>query len=943
MKLLKLLIIPLLLVIGYLILLSYPYFFSKINRHDSLGPLSLVEENSTNVQRTFSPERKTDNLNSHLLKGDKITSKFKASEDKLGIVLVRFTKMSGKVTDGIAFRIKKENDSKWYYENVYRAEEFQPDQYFTFGFPPISDSKNNSYIFEVESLLGTYKNGVGLSSVKPQFASVYKYSAKDLKNYKVLIPFIFKKFIYIKNNLNFLQNWETLAIFTLLLFFTFLMQKKKITVVDIIKFLPHLKNEHGKIFKAVINGLKSKYFSIEKKIIKLSKRVVSGFTSIKFYLLFFNTSTKKRIVIGLLIFLIAFLYRFSATLVDQVDVSLFYSSLGGGGDYDQFIRTATCAIRTFCPAIVGQNMPIEAPLLGTFFAIFGFTEGLKAYLYLMLILSSIVATIPHFLLSRKNWVTLGGVVGSLFLATSDFLTKVALNFPPDNGSLFTFSMFFIIYLLTLNFGTIRWVLLFGFAGLFDGMFKALLLLNDLSSLILFIPVFFYEKARKSGKSIFQKKNIKLLLLSSLPLLIFIIGYSAWELVTYIKFSAPYFLRGLLISKGSSFVIYTAFNDSSLVGNIGLVLLYLGVQAIIMLKHLIEFADLQTIFLAPIFIALLFFSFIKIPQKVIVRKIILTFILSVFLITLLTLIKNNYFKIHEIFNGDYIYSWVDQVYIGIFLFGEIIILSILNFNYSALKFTLPIITYVVMLIFMAKNAPFARLQTHVIAWNIILLAFLIDWIMTNVKKYLYAKVGTVLELFILILFIFVYISPKMAIMIVRLNSGLSAAQNEIKYLKWVDKNIPANAIILAGGKSDLVTIAENVKRPIAYNTLWNGALLIKSNEIPGVKPNDFSILQSGGSFGRNVPVDKISGIKLSDFSLIPNLQNKDNFKINKYIILEDDIFIWRNRVAGVADSVFSTSSATLLHGDDYSLKVYKFNEDLKRAIYELNIRNASANK
>ena len=69
------------------------------------------------------------------------------------------------------------------------------------------------------------------------------------------------------------------------------------------------------------------------------------------------------------------------------------------------------------------------------------------------------------------------------------------------------------------------------------------------------------------------------------------------------------------------------------------------------------------------------------------------------------------------------------------------------------------------------------------------------------------------------------------MVAQLPSGIYNNINEIKYLRWVNSSIPTNAIVLAGGKSDLVTVAENIKRPIIYSALWTAALLIKPNEIP----------------------------------------------------------------------------------------------------------------
>jgi hypothetical protein len=151
------------------------------------------------------------------------------------------------------------------------------------------------------------------------------------------------------------------------------------------------------------------------------------------------------------------------------------------------------------------------------------------------------------------------------------------------------------------------------------------------------------------------------------------------------------------------------------------------------------------------------------------------------------------------------------------------------------------------------------------------------------------------------------------MITQFTSGFMENKKQIRYLEWVENELPSNAIVLAGGKSDLITLGENLKKPIVYSSLWTTALLIKPNEIPGVTP--------------------------SDFSIVSELQNKNNFKIKKYTILEDDIFIWRARVTGVADGVFTADPKNnrALHGDNYTIKVYKSNPALNKNIYELKFK------
>jgi len=939
-RLLKLLIIPFLITFGYFTLVSYPYFNSKINRYDSLGPFSLVEEEVVNLQKTLAPDRKTDQFDNHLFKGEKMTGKVKSSENNVGILLFRFAKLADIVSDKIVFRIKEEGRQSWYYENKYEAKQFQDNQYFTFGFPPIAKSKGNLYIFEIESLSGTYKNGIGVSPVEPKVALVYKYTQNELKNYKTLSYFTFKKFVYVVNNVNYSQ---VLITFTLSLFFVFLMMKKNITIRDAVRFLLIIKNNPRRALRIIIIGTKSIYLLQEKKLLNFTKELTQRFSRTNIYIKFFNTNTKKRLSIGLLIFLLALTYRFSSSLINQH--LFFYAGLGGQGDYDQFIRAATCALKFCSYAILGQNFLFESIILGIFYEIWGFTGALKAYLYFMIILSSAVATIPHFLLSRKGFFSIGGIIGSLYLVFSDFLTWISLNFTPDNGSLFSFSIFYIVYFLTIHKGTFRWLLLFGAVGAIDALNKALFILNDLVALALFIPVLFYEKAKikgyslgKRAKSLFQNKNKKILFLYLLPFLVFLLIYSLWEYIVYLKFSAPYFLRGLLISGGKSYVYYTSFDDSSFTQSLASQLLYLSVSAVVMVKRLIDHADLRIIYLAPIFLGLLYFSFINsVRIGDLIKKLTLLSIFSIALAVLMILIKNNNYNIHQVFTGEYISkTWTFNIYVQIFLMSEIIVLFILNFKYPAIKLSLPIIPYVVMLIILTKDSPFPRLHTHVVAWSIILLAFIIDFLMTNVSR---KRIRVIIAPIILFLFVYVYLFPKIVTMVTQLNSGFAAKSDQIRYIKWVEGSIPANAVILAGGKSDVVILAENIKRSIIYNSVYSAAVLIKPREIPGVKPTDFEVANVP-KHTYNLKINEVPGVTPSDFSIVKELKSKDNFKKKKYIILEDDIYVWRARISGVADNVFfsETSTPSALYGDDYSIKVYKFNPTLKKAIYELNLRN-----
>jgi len=415
-------------------------------------------------------------------------------------------------------------------------------------------------------------------------------------------------------------------------------------------------------------------------------------------------------------------------------------------------------------------------------------------------------------------------------------------------------------------------------GTIDGLNKLTMLINDLGGLLLFFPVFLLNNTKKINKFPFFKFKPKLIFYSLLPILVFIVLYSGWEYIVQTKFHVNYYLRALIELHGHVGDNFnaTSFNEGMARGNILRALYYYAGSTIVLIKRITESADLNSMLLGPILFGLLFITFRK-PRFSFVKLIsmLIFFIIS---FAMIILFKYNYFGIHNI--AAYVYAWPDQVYVNVFLFEAIVFLFILNFRYKALRLSLPIITYFVMLIILTKNAPWPRLLAHVILWSIILFSFLIDWILKEDKKNFILKRVWVGSIF-LILFIIFYISPKALTMMIGLYEGLHAGQAEVTYLKWVNSSLPINAVILGGDKSDLVTVAENVRRPIIYNTSWTSAILVKPREIIGVKATDFAILDQ-------LKITEVPGFSPSYFNITGELTSKDNFREKKYLILEDDI-------------------------------------------------------
>jgi hypothetical protein len=134
-----------------------------------------------------------------LLKGDEIAGQFKAVENNLGIVSVKFQTFIRPPylsEDTLVFRIKEKGKSSWFSVNKYRDGLMYDAEPFPFGFPKIADSKGKTYQFEIQSLNGDINNSIALSDRGQNLFSKYQVSKTLLlHNKKEFGIFIVKKFI----------------------------------------------------------------------------------------------------------------------------------------------------------------------------------------------------------------------------------------------------------------------------------------------------------------------------------------------------------------------------------------------------------------------------------------------------------------------------------------------------------------------------------------------------------------------------------------------------------------------------------------------------------------------------------------------------------------------------------------------------------------------------
>ena len=124
----------------------------------------------------------------------KITNTFSAKYNNLGTIAFLFNNYQKINSDWVWFRIKEKDSIDWYYQNKYNTNQFNPEYYFTFGFPIITDSQNKEYLVEIESMYGEPTNSISLHSKSENYIAKYSYPKSYLlENHSQILPLIINK------------------------------------------------------------------------------------------------------------------------------------------------------------------------------------------------------------------------------------------------------------------------------------------------------------------------------------------------------------------------------------------------------------------------------------------------------------------------------------------------------------------------------------------------------------------------------------------------------------------------------------------------------------------------------------------------------------------------------------------------------------------------------
>jgi len=138
----------------------------------------------------------------HIEKG--IRGVFTAQDNYLGIVKVRL-KRSESLSGNSIFRIKESKSKEWLSVSNIDASQYNTIPFYSFGLPPIQNSKGKVYIFEI-TLNKKNSQKLQLDKQYPVLASQYQYPKNLLlSDKKIFLSFMWGKITYYGLNANFLK------------------------------------------------------------------------------------------------------------------------------------------------------------------------------------------------------------------------------------------------------------------------------------------------------------------------------------------------------------------------------------------------------------------------------------------------------------------------------------------------------------------------------------------------------------------------------------------------------------------------------------------------------------------------------------------------------------------------------------------------------------------
>lgn len=412
-----------------LLVLSFTYLvITKSAQSSTIVYYKLSNEQNNNITTITQKEKWTQaDSSSAILAKKKIYGNFTAQTDNLGIVTIPFNTHNRSIDDRVVFRIKQADNDDWYYQGIYNTNQIQTNIAFPFGFPTIKNSKNISYIFEIESLHGTSTDFLSLSETNPYFLIKYKFTKSDLtKN-----PFVLSQFIIAKTveQIPLLKFREIMLIFMFSAFFPLILYL----------VLKNMKKVNKALSIVFIKAAKSCMFiliSNKNRILKKKSFVEFLMDDIKLFVEKFKDFIYKNdILVLVVILLITLLTRFVITYTYKenriIDPEIIFSQPTIGADF------LNGTINVIDLMIHGKSIYTHMQIYGS-----GFTLLTTPIIYLLNFFN--ICDVKYIFschLFLYRWVVFFSIAGFLvYIFIISYKKKELVTF---------FLLYFIVFLLTI--------------------------------------------------------------------------------------------------------------------------------------------------------------------------------------------------------------------------------------------------------------------------------------------------------------------------------------------------------------------------------------------------------------------------------------------------------------------------------------------------------------
>lgn len=163
-----------------------------------------------------------------------IRGTFTSTFDNLGIIFLHIKPM---VTDDTAlnFRLKEKDATEWYTSSIHDKIGLMGYEYYPFGFPQLTDSRNKIYTFELLPVSKDQQLSIEISKQSPLIMNKYLVNKSDLlSDPTLLIRFVTSKIRYSLEHTHVLKD-SLFAILPLLIYLFILIDQKFFRLIALLK------------------------------------------------------------------------------------------------------------------------------------------------------------------------------------------------------------------------------------------------------------------------------------------------------------------------------------------------------------------------------------------------------------------------------------------------------------------------------------------------------------------------------------------------------------------------------------------------------------------------------------------------------------------------------------------------------------------------------------